>query len=247
MQWTEHVQSAVHTPLDAHTPSTAQPQLAPETPATAPRKRMVPLVWGIIAAGAVAVLAAAIILTVVLLQPADSPTNADIATAEPQPSTDPAPSTEPSPTADPTEDPGSGVGDALVEREEFMRTQKQPTDGSLLVAKTPEQRDFIAEAKQYVESNGGVWDAQTESYALALTLDACETSILNGHAVDEMTVRTHATTSPLLAALTQGAPEEQRAALTSGLMNLAVTGIGHVCPADVDQWQSAVDAIGSSW
>lgn len=237
-QWTEHYQPAASA---AVAPEASAPNESLQTP----RARSPWAVAGIVAAGVVGIgiLVGAVILTVALLQPSTP-------TADPAktPATaEPAPTLDPTPDAEPTEEPGSGIGDALTEREEFMRTQDQPMDGSLLTAKTPEQKAFIAEAKTYIEGSGGVWDAQTESYALALTLDACETSILNGHNIDEDTVRTDATTSPLLAALIQGVPAEQKAGVTSGLMNLAVTGVGHVCPADVDQWQTAVDTIGDSW
>ena len=243
-QWTEHYQAAA--------PAAVTPEAsAPDESVQAPRTRSPLAIAGIVAAGVVGIgiLVGAVILTVTLLQPSSSTADPakTPATAEPAPTLGPSPSSEPTPDAEPTEEPGSGIGDALAEREEFMRTQEQPMDGSLLAAKTPEQKAFVAEAKEYIEGSGGVWDAQTESYALALTLDACETSILNGHKIDKNTVRTHATTSPLLAALIQGVPAEQKAGVTSGLMNLAVTGVGHVCPADQSQWKDSVDAIGDSW
>lgn len=243
-QWTEHYQAAA--------PASVTPEAsAPDESVQTPRTRSPLAIAGIVAAGVVGIgiLVGAVILSVTLLQPSSSTADPakTPATAEPAPTLEPSPSSEPTPDAEPTEEPGSGIGDALAEREEFMRTQDQPMDGSLLVAKTPEQKAFVAEAKEYIEGSGGVWDAQTESYALALTLDACETSILNGHKIDENTVRTHATTSPLLAALIQGVPAEQKAGVTSGLMNLAVTGVGHVCPADQGQWKDSVDAIGDSW
>ena len=248
VQWTEHYQPAAPVvPTETVVPT--QPSL--EASPQGPRTRSPLMIVGIVAAGVIGLglIVSAVILSVSLLQPSSSIGEASKtpATAEPAPTLEPAPSTEPTPDAEPTEEPGNGIGDALAEREDFMRTQQQPTDGSLLAAKTPEQKAFVAEAKEYIEGSGGVWDAQTESYALALTLDACETSILNGHKVDESTVRTHASTSPLLAALIQGAPAEQQAALKSGLMNLAVTGVRHVCPTDFDQWKESVDAIGDSW
>lgn len=250
-QWTEHYQPAAPEVPVAPTETVVPAAPSLEASAQKPRTRSPLKIVGIVAAGVIGlgIIVGAVILSVSLLQPATS--TADTAktptTVEPAPSLEPAPSIEPAPDSEPTEEPGSGISDALAERETFMRTQQQPMDGSLLAAKTPEQQAFVAEAKEYIEGSGGVWDATTESYALALTLDACETSILNGHKIDENTVRTHASTSPLLAALIQGVPAEQKAGVTSGLMNLAVTGVRHVCPADFDQWNASVDAIGDSW
>lgn len=234
-QWTEHHQPA---PTPDAVPA---PSGVPEG-----RRKRSPLVLaGIIAAGIVGIgiLVGAVLVTISALQPA-APTQDQ---AEAPTTAEPAPTFEATPSPEPTDDSGSEIGDAIAEREAFMKAQKQPVDGSLLVAQTPEQRAFVDEAKVSLEERGGVWDAQTESYTLALTLDACETSILNGHKVDENTVRTHAETSPLLAALIEGAQPDQQAALKSGLMNLAVTGISHVCPADFDQWNDSVQSIGDSW
>lgn len=123
---------------------------------------------------------------------------------------------------------------AFAERDAFFVAQQQPLDGSSLVAKTPEQLALVAEQRAYVESQGGAWSAEAETLTLALTLDACETSILNGHNVDVDVFRTHVTTSPLIAAVSGGDP-----ATIDGAVSIMVFGTGFICPDDAAQWDAA--------
>lgn len=150
-------------------------------------------------------------------------------------------------------DPGAGGGgggyggdyggDVLAEREAFFEEQGLPLDGTPLKAHTPEQKAFIEDLKQLQESLGNEWDDGLEWTALALSMDACETSILNSHRVDANTVRIHASTSPIVADLAEGRTEEERIRVTDGAMSIATRGVGYLCPADYDDWKSAMDEI----
>ena len=145
------------------------------------------------------------------------------------------------PTPEPTADEGAeseesadGFGAALTERDAFLEAQQQPLDGTALVAKTPEQIELINQQRAYVESQGGTWNADAESITLALALDACETSILNGHAVDVEVFRAHVNSSPLISAITGGDPQA-----IEGALSIMVFGTGFICPDDAPQWEAA--------
>ncbi|MET2012698.1 hypothetical protein ABXJ56_14220 [Microbacterium chocolatum] len=127
---------------------------------------------------------------------------------------------------------------ALIEREEFFEAQQQPRDGSLLSAKTPEQQEFIAQQRAYLESQGATWAPETESLLLATTLDACETAILNNHRTDASIFATHVESSPLFAQVAQG-----DAAAEQGLASIMVFGMSFVCPADAEQWDAAYTEV----
>ncbi|QEW03155.1 hypothetical protein [Microbacterium lushaniae] len=130
------------------------------------------------------------------------------------------------------------VADALAERDEFFATQGQPVDGSLPTPQTPEQQEFLDQQRAYVESQGGTWDEFYDGVALAVTLDACETSILNGHEIDVDTARLHIDSSPLIAEISGGDADA-----TQGLASIMVFGTGFICPADAPQWEAAFTAL----
>ena len=155
-----------------------------------------------------------------------------------------APTPEASDDADiaPDDETGAGMEDALAERDAFIEAQQQPLDGTALVAKTPEQIELISQQRAYVESQGGTWNADAESITLALALDACETSILNAHAVDVDIFRTHVTSSPLIDAVTGGDP-----AAGEGAVSIMVFGTGFICPDDAPQWESAWSESGGAY
>lgn len=148
----------------------------------------------------------------------------------------------PTPTAEATSatDTGDdgGFADAFAERDQFVIDQQQPLDGSALVARTPEQQQFIAEQRAYIESQGGSWTAEAETISLALALDACETSILNFHAVDADVFAAHVQTSPLITAVAGDDP-----AALKGAVEIMIFGAGFLCPADHQQWVDAMKAV----
>lgn len=172
--------------------------------------------------------------------------------AEPAPS--PTSSSKPTPDASaPTSKPGesaeSGDGTvdmaaALAERDRFISDQGLPLDGSLLTAQTDPQRAFIAAERAFVESQGGAWSAEAESTYLALAMDACETSILQGHRVTTDTFTVHVGTSPLFAALIpeQVTGEERRVGERNTAAKM-VAGVSYVCEADLAQWVAAYDEV----
>ncbi len=146
----------------------------------------------------------------------------------------PTPEATPDETTAPQDDAAGGMEDALAERDAFLEAQQQPLDGTALVAKTPEQIELISQQRAYVESQGGTWNGDAESITLALALDACETSILNGHAVDVEVFRAHVNSSPLISAVSGGDPQA-----IEGALSIMVFGTGFICPADAPQWESA--------
>lgn len=146
-----------------------------------------------------------------------------------------------------TRKPKRVEGDVFAERELFFEQQQLPLDGTPLKAVTPEQHAFIDDMKSRAESNGSKWTTDTEWTALALAMDACETSILNSHNVDADTVRIHAATSPIVSQLTSGASEEERIQITNGTMNIAATGVSYICPEDYGDWSSALEEINGDW
>ncbi len=148
----------------------------------------------------------------------------------------------PSPTDDSdTDDP---MADALAERDQFLADQQLPLDGSPLVAVTPAQQEFIAQQRAFIESQGGTWDAQTESISLALAADACETAILNYHEVDAPLLQAHVASSPVFAQLLPADfPEDQRAAAERNVASVMVFGAGFLCPEDGPQWEAAFTEV----
>lgn len=129
--------------------------------------------------------------------------------------------------------------DALAERDRFMAEQQLPTDGSDLVAVTDAQKEFIAEQRAYVESQGAEWTSQHESVYLALAADACETSILNGHEIDATRFSLHVQSSPLFRALLEGVSADAVAAGEENVASVMVFGTGFLCPEDAPQWDAA--------
>lgn len=154
-------------------------------------------------------------------EPAETPTSASTSAAST------------TPTPDETGDAVASEGDVLAERDQFILDQQQPLGEALLTAKTPAQQQLIAEQRTHVESQGGQWSPQAESITLALGLDACETSILNGHVVDASTFETHVTTSPLIQQV--GSTPES----LDGAVSIMVFATGFLCPDDAPQWESA--------
>lgn len=136
------------------------------------------------------------------------------------------------------EGPALDMEAAILEREEFLDAQQQPRDGSLLSAKTPEQQEFIAQQRAYLESQGATWAPETESLLLATTLDACETAILNNHRTDADIFAMHVNSSPIFAQVTQG-----DAAAEQGLASIMVFGMSFVCPSDAEQWDAAYTEV----
>lgn len=136
-----------------------------------------------------------------------------------------------------------GLEDSFAEREQFFRDQQFVRGSTTLSAVTPAQLDFIAEQRAYIESHGAVWSAEYETVYLALTADACETSILNGHALDAATFTTHLQTSPLVATLVDGVAEDQVPAATANLASVMVFGTSFLCPADAPQWEAAYTEV----
>ncbi|MCR2811866.1 MULTISPECIES: hypothetical protein [Microbacterium] len=150
-----------------------------------------------------------------------------------------APATAEAPTPEPSEGAedvaaDEGMAAAFAERDRFLADQQQPLDGSPLVAKTPAQIELVTAQREYVESQGATWDANAESITLALPLDACETSILNGHAIDVETFRAHVNSSPLIDAVSGGDPQA-----IEGAVSMMVFGTRFICPDDAAQWESA--------
>lgn len=144
------------------------------------------------------------------------------------------------PTPPPSTTEPTDLADAFAERDAFLAAQQLPLDGSPLVAITDAQKQFIAEQRAYVEQNGGTFDAQSESIALALASDGCETSILNGHEFDADLLRTHVSTAKLIDALIPAdTPPDTRTTYEGNLVSLIVFGTSFLCPADHDQWQAA--------
>lgn len=138
--------------------------------------------------------------------------------------------------------------DALDEREAFFRDQQVDLSAPNIAAVTPAQRAFVEEARSLLASRGGKhWDQGMEHLLMALALNACETSILSGHDIDDFTVRFYAATSPLLAEVLGEDPAERPAEGVTGFMILTAIGTKHLCPADAPQWMAGVDEVGNDW
>lgn len=241
-QWTAHVQ-----PADSAAPVAGSDPQSPAdaAPAAAPGKSKKGLLIGGIVVGALLLVGAIVaVLVLVVGLVTTSLQSGNLAGSPVEPATS-FPEVSDPPPADDTEDLFNG--DVLVERDEFLAAQMQPTDGSALTAQTPEQLAFIDDARSAIEANGGQWSPELETYSLALTIDACETSILNGHDIDDQSVLIHVSSSPLIDALVVDAPADQVNALTTNLVGITVLGVSYVCPADYDQWASATESIGDNW
>ena len=122
-----------------------------------------------------------------------------------------------------------------------MEEQQLPLDGSALVAVTDAQKQFISEQRAYAESQGVEWSAWQESFYLALTADACETSILNGHEVDADRLAMHVESSPLFARVLSGLSKADRATGEQNVASAMVFGTRFLCPADAPQWEQAFE------
>ncbi len=129
----------------------------------------------------------------------------------------------------------------FAERDEFFAEQEQ-APGEVLVAKTPAQIEFTTRQREYIEANGAQWSAEYEDLILALALNACETSILNGHQIDETTFVSHYSTSPQIQAVTQGRTEEEVSLITQNLTEIMKDGTAYLCPDDFEQWDAAWQA-----
>ncbi len=150
---------------------------------------------------------------------------------------EPSPAASTPPPSDAAED-ASAEADVLAERDAFFAQQGRPQEGALPTPQTPAQEEFLAQQRAYVQSQGGSWDEFYDGVALAVTLDACETSILNAHAVTTETAQAHIASSPLIAQIAGGDP-----AATQGLASIMVFGTGFVCPEDAPQWEAAYAAL----
>lgn len=123
----------------------------------------------------------------------------------------------------------------FLERDQFINDQQLPLDGSPLKAITDEQKKFVAEHRAHVESSGGNWSDEAESLILALTADACESAILNGHKIDAFLFMTHVASSPLFNSLAPDTSEDYETVRAS-IADIMVYGMQHLCPADFDDW-----------
>lgn len=165
-----------------------------------------------------------------------------------------SPGTQPETTSLPpavTSPPATGQADgsvdleaAFAERDRFFADQMQPLDGSPLTAQTDEQGAFILSEKEFVESNGLAWSQEAETMYLALALDACEASILQGHEITDELFMLHLATSPLFAALVpdEVVGEQRR----NGERNSAakmVAGVSYLCKEDLPQWLDAYNRV----
>lgn len=141
------------------------------------------------------------------------------------------------------DDPGA-LADVFAERDQFMRDQQLPQDGSLLKATTPEQIEFIDAQRTHLESQGGEWNEGVESVTLALTADACETAILNWHHIEARAVTSHIATSPLFEMLIPAdVVGEDRALAEANVASIMVYGMRYMCPEDHPQWKAAFDEL----
>lgn len=140
---------------------------------------------------------------------------------------------EESPSAEAPTDP---MADAFAERDQFMIDQQQSAGQSSLTAKTPAQLELVAQQKAWVESQGGAWSAEAETLLLAVSLDACETSILNYHDVTQSVYDMHVATSPIFQNFATDA------ASLDGLSSMMVFGTSFICPDDSPQWDAGWQA-----
>lgn len=165
------------------------------------------------------------------------------ASSEPDTTTEPDTSTSASPTPTPTDSVTDGMAEALAQRDRFLAEQQLPTDSSMLVAVTPEQKEFIAQQREYLESQGVAWTEQHETIYLAAAVDACETAILNGHDVDAALLDAHVTSSPIFQTVLGDLEGQEREAGERNLVSIMVFGAGFICPDDAPGWEAAFDEV----
>lgn len=182
------------------------------------------------------------------------------------PSTEPEPEpepTSPSTTSDPGEsgdeidlsprDPSipfedydvewkAGSAEAFAEREQFFIDQNV-TPGAEVSATTPEQKTFIGRQREYMEANGVTWNPQIENFYLALSLNACETSILNAHKIDQSGYENYFMTSPLLADALKGLSGDQLTSASKNVEEVVIFGMSYVCPGDVNDWSTVYQKL----
>ena len=126
---------------------------------------------------------------------------------------------------------------AMQEHGRFMDEQQLPTDGSPLVAVTPEQQQFVSEQRSHVESQGGTWTPQDESIILALTADACEAAILSFHEPTAIVLNTHVASSPLFQELIpEELSEDERLQAEASMADIMIYGMQYLCPDDFSGW-----------
>lgn len=137
------------------------------------------------------------------------------------------------------ESTATDVHDLPTEREQFIREQKLPLDGSMLTAATPEQSDFIDLIVGRMESDGIAWDSELENLYLALAANACESAILSSHEASAFTVEAYALSSPLISAYVEHLPEADRPLSIAAFTRSAVDGMYYLCPEDYPEWDEA--------
>lgn len=146
---------------------------------------------------------------------------------------------DPEEERDQTESPN--YADRFEERDQFIKAQQQPLGSDTLEAVTPEQKELIRALQTYYENRGQPWSSADETFALMLTLNACEQAILDGHEVTDESLISHFATSPVLteeAAEISGNSHEEYVQFGAFL---GVSGMEFICPADFPNWQKAYD------
>lgn len=146
---------------------------------------------------------------------------------------------------DPPTVPGSAVDDVFAERDRFFQEQQLVPGVGRVSAKTPQHRAFIEDLQAEFAAKGLRWTPEWEAALLALALDACETSILNSHAVSPETVKIHMWTAPLLTEFREDATDTNQ--LFDRFGEYIALGTSHICPADADDWKTGVDVNRGSW
>lgn len=131
---------------------------------------------------------------------------------------------------------------AFAERDAFMAAQG--FGDHVPDATTAPQNAYIDAVRATFESSGTNWDPEYAGLYLALTSDACETSILNGHQIDTDLVLLYLATEPVIQQMipTEATPE-QRVPFERHYLQAAVAGVSQLCPADYEQWDAAYQAI----
>lgn len=143
-------------------------------------------------------------------------------------------------TSDQDEENGKNEdwSERFIERDQFIADQKIDLSAPPFLAITDAQKQYIKLQKQHVEATGVQWNDELESLALSLTLDACETAILNGHRIDAMLLTTHIYSSPTIQGLAElDETEAEREATIETLTDAAIFGMSFLCPADYEGWQ----------
>lgn len=123
----------------------------------------------------------------------------------------------------------------FAEREAFFIAQRRFLEDGPPRAETPEQRAFVGALDERGEAP---LTAEEEAFWLALTLDACETAILNGHVLSAGAALAYVRGSPLLARWEDPAEKDQALALM-------LEGTTYLCPDDTAAWRGALDELGA--